>query len=96
MECKFYSGQKVVCVWDKWCRLDNGRPLDAKFLPRTDAEYTVEAVGAEGDFVFVRLIELPGGQFDHRGFKPLDDRKTDISVFLEALTPVRKKAEKVA
>jgi hypothetical protein len=84
----FYAGQKVVCVDDRWQRyfLQKGRI------------YIVEGdsfVGVAGKtYVCVAGVRGSSGLagFYTSRFRPLVEKKTDISVFTALLKPVRQDA----
>jgi len=81
----FRVGQKVVCV-DATCY--------EHFL-RKDAIYTVRSIACQFDDIWIRLCEvLPTeemGGFSKRRFRPIVERKTDISIFKSMLTSAGKK-----
>ena len=117
MECKFYIGQKVVCITNgTWVLQDR----DGKIIPHTynvpikgeiytirSLEY-VDKLPIPNSFtlvgVHVRLVEIVNDpiptvyegvkeiQFFHTEFKPLEEKKTDISIFTDMLI---KQPEKV-
>jgi len=74
----FHVGQKVVCV-------------DASGLKRTSlakgSVYTVDIVHARG--ISVAEIPQPNRErgYFFRRFRPVTERKTDISIFTKMLTP---------
>lgn len=74
----FRVGQKVVCVLaEGWRYLKNG------------AIYTVLKTSAfDGDAEFMVVdCQEGGGQYRKVRFRPIVERKTDISVFTKMLTP---------
>jgi hypothetical protein len=86
----FYVGQKVVCIdnstWAFWCE----RPLVGPI-------YTISASWrhSSGEEL-VDLVELPCRDhflvafgFVGARFRPIVERKTDISIFKKMLTPVK-------
>ena len=90
----FYVGQKVVCVHDLVA------PATVNELPRKGSIYTVRWVGrrpeTDGDKVGVLLAEISAGiepvsgneyAFLAEHFRPLIERKTDISIFQRMLLP---------
>jgi len=88
----FDVGQKIVCI-------DAGPTYLGKPVPlRKGAVYTVAGVGEE-DFYGaygVYLAEVAAGSdgkhldaFRHTRFRPIIERKTDISVFESMLKPAR-------
>lgn len=83
----FYVGQKVVCV-------DNGpTPGRAGWLadiPQTGEVYTIEAfleVEGEPGFILkeIKNTEYWGFSYAARRFRPVVERKTDISIFTKML-----------
>lgn len=93
MECKFVVGQKVVCIDDQ-PRLPSG-----KKLLTIGNIYTVSGFDIDyADRIFINLKETDGYKgfynpawFPHR-FKPLEETKTDISIFTKLLRPTKTKA----
>lgn len=99
----FRVGQKVVCIapfdstWAGWA------------TPQQSKTYTVRAVSMGsvaqvrdyGPWFSVLLDEIKNPErdgeptFGHQHFRPLIERKTDISIFTELLTPKQKQAERV-
>lgn len=80
----FQVGQKVVCV-------DPG--FFTAFLTR-GAIYTVSSVSVEWGEDWIGCAETYGGKegWRARRFRPLDEHKTDISIFTAMLTPKKKRA----
>jgi len=92
----FHVGQRVVCIDD---RFQGGYGIEA--LPRKSHTYTIRGVrisGWEGCPTCVVLEEILNqprqyrngfheAHFDARGFRPVIERKTDISVFTALLNP---------
>lgn len=95
MECKFVVGQKVVCINDQ-----PRRPTAEKLLTIGNI-YTVSGFDIDlVDQIFITLMETDGkgywsisnpAWFPHR-FKPLEETKTDISIFTKLLRPTKTKA----
>ncbi|AEI71069.1 hypothetical protein [EBPR siphovirus 2] len=88
----FYSGQRVVCVGVHSTK--TGRRL--AFI-NLDQKYTVRrVVSTPTGRTLVNLMEATGPLrrdgfergFPVQCFRPLNDKKTDISVFTEMLTKV--------
>lgn len=84
----FHVGQKVVCVDadpGPGFHFSEGRPL------KHGAIYTIAAVGiTHWHRPGVALVEAPrlkGKMFRNQRFRPLIERKTDISIFTEMLKP---------
>lgn len=91
----FHVGQRVICVRAVYPALAEHYSY-IKNWPVKDTIYTIRAIEADGDLVGVRLHEIvnpptlttqgvcePG--FTGEWFRPLTERKTDISVFTEIL-----------
>jgi hypothetical protein len=99
MKCNFVAGQKVVCVDTG---LKGVIPLTPVVFPEKGKIYTIERIGAGELGVYLILQEI-GEQhgafeidgsvwtcfvgFDPECFRPLETRKTDISVFTRMLNP---------
>jgi hypothetical protein len=92
----FRVGQKVVCVADYWTK----DCYDGVRYPTEGEVYTLRTVEFDERHgcVFVHLEEIKnpvlryqGGMlessFDALAFRPLVERKTDISIFKAMLTP---------
>jgi hypothetical protein len=96
----FAVGQKIVCIDDSWTVMD-GSPVPAS-APKK-GEVCVCAGYKAPDDVFGRLLiawgtrfiflaEAPGGwSFEEASFRPLVERKTDITIFEQLLTPAKPK-----
>ena len=95
----FRVDQKVVCIDDDW----GSAPLEGQvqYWPKKNDVYTVRAITVNGNGkVFIRLREIMNPETDkhHEAefwaecFRPVVERKTDISVFRKLLQP---KTEKV-
>lgn len=86
MECKFSVGQKVVCV-------DTGGCTEFRKPLVVGAVYTISAVGVGfTGHVYVGLEETEGsGPLHWRAyrFRPVIDRKTNISIFTDMLTDTK-------
>lgn len=88
----FRIGQKVVCV--------NAAPDKGRTFPHgkelvLSAIYTVQSTGLRGPYDFsscIALTEIPDWQYRVTRFRPVVDRKTDISIFTEMLKPQPVKA----
>ena len=96
MDCKFFKGQKVVCKDEggEWIKADVLPPCNQPVaFPEPGQIYTIRdfMVSPRERWVGLLLVELNNKcsscgdepSFDHYGFRPLDERKTDISVFEE-------------
>lgn len=100
----FRVGQKVVCIGSN----ENPKLSDAADKahrkPDINQIYTIRSMFAWKHLVLVRLYEVdnrhlmpimgvsvePG--YDSRGFRPLVERKTDISIFTRMLNPSKVEA----
>lgn len=101
----FYVGQKVVCVGGKY-RGDIPRPdaeANGAIYPRRGNIYTIRTINVWPGKTLVtlhecnnaHLVKIFGGGiepgFNARGFRPVVDRKTDISIFTKMLNPKKAK-----
>jgi len=92
MSAHFYVGQKVVCVNNAPIAGAGNMHLEMLCPCQT---YTVASL-PQGDCPGIHLTEV---RIKHAGyrldrFRPLDERKTDISVFTRLLEPAdRERAE---
>ena len=94
MKCDFVVGQRVVCIngdWPEWALFQErfAAPSPAR-VPMINEVLTIRAIDAgttarTKDAVWLSFHEIENG-WDFRHFRPLDSRKTDISVFTELLT----------
>ena len=93
----FYVGQKVVCVNGNFIDRDKHFYPD-DVLPVTGGVYTVRELFSRHRKPGMRLIEIRNPLHNHCGclmecgfhrsrFRPLIERKTDISIFTRMLTP---------
>lgn len=100
MKCNFHVGQKVVCVDGKpYSELTKGG-----WCPHTGGVYTIRSIFLWDEKPFLRLDEYhdtgrPNGPWGEGGwnalrFRPVVQRKTDISVFKDMLIP--RQVEEVA
>lgn len=85
----FYVGQKVVCIDDKPDPL--GRPIWVK----KDEIYTISDIFFWCHCMALRLTEAPSN-FNLIGwksdmFRPIVEKKTDISIFTALLNPANHK-----
>lgn len=82
MDCKFQVGQRVVCVhegrWFHWSTPSVGPK-------RGDICTIARITPLDSDTYLWFSDSFPGAAFQHRGFRPLVERKTDISVFQRIL-----------
>ena len=83
-------GMRVVCVQDDWCC------QQGEAAPRRNKVYTIREVTAYGPHVGLRLREIVNAPrhyiesfgecyFGCQFFRPLEEKKTDISVFQRLL-----------
>lgn len=88
MECNFTVGQKVVCL--------SGENHPVLWTPKTGAIYTIRSVFVWNEKAYIRLQEHSSdrcdgpwgeGGWDATRFRPVVERKTDISVFKAMLNP---------
>lgn len=105
----FYVGQKVVCVDDDWRMfLPFWMRVKAAFRrrdtdPRRGGIYHVREVLMKDDQPWLRLAEIRNRaelgfvepMYMGRCFRPVVERKTDISIFTAMLTPAKKAVETV-
>lgn len=90
----FRVGQKVVCIGGK--RI-GGHGTEA--IPEFGSVYTVREFGADGGIRLVEIVNPPLAYiegffectFAVESFRPVVERKTDISVFTALLTPSKSK-----
>lgn len=81
----FHVGQRVVCVAAEWTPPDP--PVHVGFRPKKDSIYVIaDVMTKDPEGVFVRLAEAPWSlAFEAVGFRPLEERSTDISIFTALL-----------
>jgi len=82
----FRVGQKVVCVDVRNTALGSRVPL------HKNAIYIIDDVDTRPDEFGGLAFRLVGveGLYYHWRFRPIVERKTDISIFTEMLSPARK------
>jgi hypothetical protein len=93
MKCKFFVGQKVaVCKGGVWRDRKTGK-LD--FPMTKGAVFTVAEIVPESPWgdkgPYLALSELPDQMCHYSGFEPLNERKTDISIFTKMLRPTEER-----
>jgi hypothetical protein len=94
MKCSFVVGQQVECVDDKWFVIFNDEPTPPP-MPVKGSIYTVAAIVPGKVVIFVTLKEMGRRRgYDAGCFRPLQERKTDISIFLKMLNPAKRQLEK--
>lgn len=102
----FHVGQKVVCIRERDEWTGPRAAMTRTTFPVKDAVYTVRDVFAHplsvSDSIYLRLAEIHNtpaptvlGLFEAgfvtTGFRPVVERKTDISLFTAMLTPKKAK-----
>lgn len=81
MTCNFHVGQKVVSLKSAWFNGDEGFQMRSD-LPVMGQVYTVANIVVDDAGVFITLRELdPFSLFLSDQFRPIVERKTDISQF---------------
>jgi len=101
----WYVGMKVVCVDDEYSPLaETVRKMGCR-LPERGRVYTIDQIGPRDGRIVIRLVELdnprvkvPGYKkgppvFAARRFRPVQTRKTDISIFTAMLHGTDQKAD---
>jgi hypothetical protein len=102
----FYVGQKVVCVSDDWWLNGERHDRWYKRLPVCGEVYTIRSIVVLNEFMggiaglkLEEFIFPDGSRFDGNGegafiathFRPVIERKTDISIFTRILDDVSKR-----
>ena len=92
----WHVGQKIVCIKNTFFRTSRNREHKLHGIV-VDQVYTVAAIDPVGGLAgIVCLKEIHGVKFQSNGdllgypipcFRPLIDKKTDITVFTEMLNP---------
>ncbi len=77
----FVPGQRVVCV--------DSRPWEPRL--KNGSIYTISKIYTADGLKFVDLVETKENGWFLRRFKPLEENKTDISVFKKLLNPANNK-----
>ena len=77
----FIPGQRVVCV--------DSSPWEPRL--KNDSIYTISKIYIADGLEFVDLVETKENGWFLRRFKPLEENKTDISVFKKLLNPANNK-----
>jgi len=99
----FHVGQKVVCIVQLSTDAYSHWAVAYPNLPTKGCIYTVRETESRGDVPSIRLEEmynpvlpwvsyggfLAEGSFDVAAFRPLVERKTDISIFTKMLSTER-------
>lgn len=96
-----YSGRKVVCLRDGW------NVAQGEHAPVAGRIYTIRSVDPGrrpgDDRLYLKFHEIVNAprkykegfeecSFDMNEFRPIDDRRTDISIFRGLLEPARQGA----
>lgn len=97
MKCNFRVGQRVVCI-KAFAGFEISRAADSGVtLPVKDSVYTIREFDAE-DSNYIRLTEISNPNDPDDGlepsfwvdfFRPVVERKTDISIFTDILNKQR-------
>ncbi|NTG61817.1 hypothetical protein G6L45_16175 [Agrobacterium rhizogenes] len=94
-------GVQCVCINDDWGYWSIGPCCIPTRVPMLNEVLTIKSVSAADDGVFLKFEEIDEFQVDHKDgctlggnigwgvvhFRPLEKRKTDISIFTKLLTP---------
>lgn len=95
MKCDFMVGQRVVCIDDDWpdWGLVQERfqvPMPSR-VPMINEVLTIAAIRAGTKLLTKHIVWLYFQEIEHgwsyRAFRPLIERKTDISMFTRLLSP---------
>lgn len=88
-------GDKVQCIRDAWEW--NGVATDPAYNPRQGEIYTIASIDADCCGVFFMLEEaISGDWYEWVGFRPLQSRSSDISIFTNMLKSAPAPVEEVA
>ena len=101
MQCKLMPGQKVVCIHEVGWWVNVNIKNWGYTVPTVGSVYTIREL-VMGGILCLRLVEivnppLPSPpctaedrepSFDVTAFKPLEEKKTDISALTKLLEPV--------
>lgn len=87
MDCKFVVGQKVVCIFSgEWDDVDD----DDSPIPKEGEVYEISAIDTHPNYpnnIGLQLASFnPDDRWNHVCFAPVQEKKTDISIFQEMLT----------
>lgn len=104
----YFPGQKVICIRDCWDIMPAGYQSSAA-LPKVHCEYVVRTVHFDEAFSCecIRLVWLHMPLMAHGwepafavvgidgipNFKPVEEKKTDISIFTALLNPSDRKVK---
>lgn len=87
----FHVGQKVVCVHPgPWFDINTNIPAIRGTHPELGSVYVVVHCNNHPvlpEYPFVEIDAFPRVMLDARCFRPVVERKTDISIFKKMLTP---------
>jgi hypothetical protein len=88
MKCKFVVGQKVVCVFSgDWGTYPGERITRMPKFGEVCEVVAIEPCLFEDATVGVKLLGFDQRDvFNHLCFEPVQEKKTDISIFTEMLT----------
>ncbi len=85
MECKFVVGQKVTPLKGaRWHDLNHENDFPQ---PVFGEAYTVHGLHLYSGMIFIRLAELLGGAYHHKGFKPVQSTDTGMTILRGLLQP---------
>ena len=102
MTCNFRIGQKVVCVDDA---PEEGRAWKGGESPTEGSVYTIRSIHFDNGVQILGFEEIERSDYSKqfwkdqnlgylaRRFRPVVERKTDISIFRALLTPSKEKVE---
>lgn len=84
----FHVGQKVVCIDDDWCVVVGNPANNAGPHPVNGEVHVVSAIALVDDVEYLYLSGFPAHvSYDAMAFRPIVEKKTDISVFTALLNP---------
>ena len=89
----FRRGQKVVCIIEDWVNL-NGIPCESIVVYKGIYTVTQSNIEAHPGMRFLILEEDPEHGYEQSCFRPLVERKTDISIFQKICDRETKRREK--
>lgn len=76
--CNFHVGQKVVCIESKWEKITGPHnPVG----PKAGQVLTIIGMVEMNGETYIGFPEWDGHGYHHSGFRPVVERKTDISIF---------------
>ncbi len=80
--CNFHVGQKVVCIESEWEKVIG--PYDP-VCPKVGQVLTIIGMMEMGGETYIGFPEWHDHGYHHSGFRPVVERKTDISIFTAML-----------